>query len=135
MKKTHLVSRWALTLLALVLLCTGQAFADPIGDTVTVNYLYPDINTLFQVLGTGTVTASGFTVQTGPNGAFTYTVFGSEVTLEFVGTGAHFLSASFNGWELLNHTGSPAFSGVTVAFADVPGFDASRITFDALTSG
>ena len=65
-----------------------------------------------------------------PNGGFAYTVFDSKVTLQF-GIQAHFLSASFNGWGLVNDTGSPAFNGVTVAFADVPGFEASRVSFDA----
>ncbi len=117
-------------LVGVLLLCAGQAFADLIGDTVTVDYLYPDISTVFQVLGTGTVTAGGFTVHTGPSGMFNYTVFGSEVALTF-DIGAHFLPASFNGWELINDTGSPAINGVTVGFFDVPGFDDSRVTFDA----
>ena len=97
---------------------------------MTVNYLYPDISTVFQVLGTGTVTAGGFTVNS--FGQHDYTVFPSEITLTNVfGQDVNFLSASFNGYQLVNNTGSPAITGVTVAFSDIAGFSPSDITFNA----
>ena len=51
------------TVLLVLALSGVQAFADLDGANVTVNYIYPDINTVYQVLGTGTVTGSGFTVN------------------------------------------------------------------------
>ena len=65
MKKIELVRGWGLTVVALVLLCPAQAFADLIGDAVTVNYTYPDISTVQHVLGTGAVTPGGFTAYIG----------------------------------------------------------------------
>lgn len=109
----------------------GQAFAGSLdGDTVTVNYLYPDINTVYQVLGTGTVTPAGFT--TNSFGQHNFTVYPSEITLtNVVGQDVNFLSASFNGYQMVNDTGSPAITGVSVAFSDVAGFSASDVSFDA----
>ena len=120
-----------LPLIALVIAgFAGQAFADLIGDTVTINYLFPDINTVFQTLGTGTVTAGGFT--TNSFGQHDFEVFGSEITLTNVfGSDVNFLSGTFNGYQMINDTGTPPITGVTVAFSDVSGFDASRVTFDA----
>src|SRR5215469_14402438 len=59
------IKRLAFVLVAIFMLGSGQAFADLIGNTVTVDYLFPDISTVNQDLGTGTVTAGGFTTATG----------------------------------------------------------------------
>jgi len=121
----------AVSLGAAMLAFGGQAYAGTLdGDNVTVNYLYPDSSTVYQNLGTGTVSAAGFTVNS--FGQHNYTVFPSEITLTNVlGQDVNFLSAAFNGYELIDNTGSPAITGVTVGFSDVAGFDASRVSFDA----
>ena len=109
----------------------GQAFASGLdGDNVTVNYLYPDMSTVYQVLGTGTVTPSGYTVNS--FGQHNYTVFPTDITLtNVVGSDVNFLTATFNGYQLINNSGSPAITGVTVAFSDITGFSASDVTFDS----
>jgi hypothetical protein len=113
-----------------MLLSAAPTFADLIGDNVTVNYLFPNIDTVFQTLGTGTVTAGGFT--TNSFGQHDFTVFGSELDLTNVfGFNVFFLSASFNGYEMINNSGDPAITGVSIALNNVAGFDASRISFDA----
>lgn len=128
MKRTRFL---LLALAASALLAGTQAFANDLtGDNVTVNYLYPDIGTVFQNLGSGNVTASGFTVNS--FGQHNYTVYPAEITLTNVaGFDITFLSASFNGYQLINNSGSPAITGVTVAFSDVAGFTSSDVTWNA----
>jgi len=68
-----------LVLLFLFVLSGLPAFADLDGATVTVNYLYPEINDIFQVLGTGVVTSGGFTVNS--FGQHDFTVFPNDLVL------------------------------------------------------
>jgi hypothetical protein len=119
------------TILAGGLLLSGApAFADLLGDSVTVNYLYPDINSVYTTLGSGTVTAGGFTVNSFSQHDFT--VFGSEIDLSNVNAGdVFFLSSSFNGYQLINNSGGDAITGVSIITNNISGFDASRISFDA----
>ncbi len=44
--------------LLLLFVAATPAFADLAGATVTVNYLYPEQNDIYEVLGTGTVDAA-----------------------------------------------------------------------------
>jgi len=119
-----------LTGLLLVTLCAGTAFADLDGANVTVNYLFPDQNTIFQTLGTGTVTPAGFTVNSFVQHDFT--VFPAELTLTNVfGSDVNFTDASFNGYQVVVNSGGSPITGVTLAFSDVPGFNINRVTFDA----
>ena len=125
------MKRLVLAVCLIVVMLPGvQAFADLNGATVTVNYLFPDINTIFETLGTGTVTGGGFTVNS--FGQHDYTTFPTDITLTNVqGTDVFFLTASFNGYQLIVDSGGSPITGVTIAVNNVPGFDASRITFDA----
>jgi hypothetical protein len=117
-------------LLLLVALAGAQAFADLNGANVTVNYLYPDINTVYQDLGTGTVTGSGFTVNS--FGQHNLTTYPTDITLTNVlGSNVDFTPATFNGYQVFVNSGGSPITGVTIAFNDVVGFDASRISFDA----
>jgi hypothetical protein len=120
----------AVSVAATMVTFAGQALAGTLdGDNVTVNYLYPDIGTIYQTLGTGTVTSAGFTVNS--FGQHNYTVYPSEITLTNVfSSDVYFLSASFNGYELIDNTGSPAITGVSVAFSDIAGFSSSDVSFD-----
>jgi len=124
--------RTVISSLAVVLFVfAGRTFASDLnGNSVTVNYLYPNMSTVYQTLGTGTVTGAGFT--TNSFGQHQFTVFPSEITLTNVlGSDVNFLIGSFNGYQMIDNTGSPAITGVTVAFNDVAGFTASDVSFDA----
>jgi hypothetical protein len=127
----HLVKRITITLclLLLITLAAGSAFADLNNANVTVNYLYPEIYDIYQVLGTGTVTGAGFTVNS--FGYDDYTAYPGEIDLTDVsGSGVYFLPADFNGYGLVVNSGGTPITGVTLLFSDVPGFDLSRVTFD-----
>jgi hypothetical protein len=116
---------------AVLLVFPGHARASDLsGDNVTVNYLYPDVSTVFQALGTGTVTSGGFTVNS--FGQHDLTVYPADITLTNVyGGDVMFLSGSFNGYELIDNTGAPPITGVSIAFNDISGFSSSDISFDA----
>lgn len=123
--KRLLLGVWLICLM----LAGTQAFADLNGATVTVNYLFPTIGTIDQTLGTGTVTGAGFTVNS--FGEHDYTTFPTDITLTNVaGTDVFFLTASFNGYQLIVDSGGTSITGVTIAVNNVPGFNASLITFD-----
>ena len=119
-----------LSLLFLSLFLTAMpAFADLNGATVTVNYLYPEQNDIYEVLGMGTVTSGGFTVNS--FGQHDFTVYPDEITLTNVsGEDIQFTTADFNGYGLVVDSGGTPITGVTIAYNDIAGFDASRITFD-----
>jgi len=113
-----------------VMLAGAQAFADLNGANVTVNYLYPDINTIYETLGTGTVTGAGFT--TNSFGQHDFTTYPTDVTLTNVlGQSVNFLPANFNGYQLVVNSGGSAITGVTIAVNNLAGFGPSLITFDA----
>lgn len=120
-----------LCLLLLFALSASPAFAgDLSGANVTVNYLYPEINDIYQVLGSGTVTGSGFNVNS--FGQHNYTVFPDTITLTNVfGGDVMFTAADFNGYGLVVNSGGSPITGVTVLFSDVSGFDSSRVTWDS----
>jgi len=120
---------WGLVLLTFAAV---SARADLIGQSVEIDYLYPTQADIYQVLGTGTVTGPGYTVNS--FGQHDYTVTGSQITLlNVAGEEVTFLSAIFNGYGLTETGGSPAtITGVTVDSAtDVSGFDSSRVSFDS----
>ncbi len=118
------------SLLLLFVLSGIPAFADLNGANVTVNYLYPEINDIYEVLGTGTVTPGGFTVNS--FGQHDFTVFPGDLTLTNVaGEDINFTSADFNGYGVVVNSGGTAISGVTIGFNDISGFDLTRVTFDA----
>jgi len=126
MRRTALLA----SLLLLFVLSGVPAFADLDGANVTVNYLYPEIDQIYQELGTGVVTSGGFTVNsfgqhdftTYPNDLVLTNVFGGDVT---------FTDADFNGYGLVVNSGGTAISGITLGFNNINGFDLSRVTFDA----
>jgi hypothetical protein len=118
------------SLLLLFVLSGVPAFADLDGANVTVNYLYPEINNIYQVLGTGDVSSGGFTVNS--FGQHDFTVFPNDLVLTNVaGQDINFTSADFNGYGLVVNSGGTAITGVSIAFNNISGFDLSRVTFDA----
>jgi len=125
------VHRFTLKLFLVVLFASIAipAFADLNNADVTVNYLYPEIGDIYQVLGTGTVTDSGFTVNS--FGQHDFTVFPTEFTLtNITDTEINFTAADFNGYQIVVNSGGSPIIGVTLLFSDVDGFDISRVTFD-----
>jgi hypothetical protein len=125
------MKRAALLLCLLAFVLSGlPAFADLDGANVTVNYLYPEINDVFQVLGTGVVTPGGFNVNS--FGQHDFTTFPTDLVLTNVaGENINFTAADFNGYGLVVNSGGSAITGVTIGFNDIDGFDLSRVTFDA----
>jgi hypothetical protein len=116
--------------LLLIALSGVQAFADLTGANVTVNYLFPTITSVFQVLGTGTVTTGGFTVNS--FGQHDLTTFPTDITLTNVlGQDVFFTTATFNGYQVAVNSGGSPITGVTIAVNNVAGFDISRVSFDA----
>src|ERR1051325_7498831 len=92
------------SLLLLFVLSGVPAFADLDGANVTVNYLYPEIDNIYQVLGTGDVNSGGFTVNS--FGQHDFTVFPSDLVLTNVaGQDINFTSADFNGYGLVVNSG------------------------------
>jgi hypothetical protein len=118
------------SLLLLFVLSGIPAFADLNGANVTVNYLYPEINDIYQVLGSGVVTPGGFTVNS--FGQHDFTTFPSDLVLTNVaGENINFTGADFNGYGLVVDSGGTAITGVTIGFNNITGFDLTRVTFDA----
>ncbi len=116
-----------LLLLAFFLLVAGSvAQADILGDTVLIQYRYPDMNTPFGLSATGTVTAGGVSLNLFDNQLVT--VFGNHV--DMVGLhNSYFLTAGFNGVSIQDLTNPAAFTGFSVDPATtVLGFDFSRIS-------
>jgi PEP-CTERM motif len=126
----RLTLKLGLLLLLLLTLTAVPAFADLANANVTVNYLYPEINDVYEVLGTGTVTDSGFTVNS--FGQHDFTVFPDEITLTNVSGGnVNFTAADFNGYGVVVNFGGSPITGVTLEFTDISGFDISRVTWDS----
>jgi uncharacterized protein YjbI with pentapeptide repeats len=118
------------SLLLLFALSAVPAFADLDGANVTVNYLYPEIDQIYQELGTGVVTPGGFTVNS--FGQHDFTTFPTDLVLTNVfGSDVNFTGADFNGYGLVVNSGGTAITGVTLGFNNISGFDLSRVTFDA----
>lgn len=119
-----------LSLLLVVALVSVPVFAGDLnGANVTVNYLYPEQNDIYEVLGTGTVSGTGFTVNS--FGQNNYTVYPTEITLTNVlGENVMFTSADFNGYGLVVNSGGSPITGFTITINNVPGFTSSDVTFN-----
>jgi hypothetical protein len=113
-----------LSLLAATLLFMSAAHASLLGDSIKADYLFPDVSTTYQALGTKTVN---------PDATFYFspylhiTVNGSQIIVDFDGNGSYtWGSASFNGFSLQDLTKS--FGAVTLNSTNMGGFDASKFT-------
>lgn len=121
---------------ALMLVSPIALFADTLlGANVTVEILYPNLSTVFNVFGSGTVTGGGLTLtDTEPSGPFySVTVFPTEVTLTNISGGdISTLPGSFNGLYIHVNSGGSAIAGATLALDNIsPGLSPSDVTFDA----
>jgi hypothetical protein len=99
--------------------------ASILGDTVTVEYLYPNSSTEYGLSASGTVTVSGVTLNLFGNQ--TVTVFGTDV--QMVGLGSYFQTATFNGVSIQDMTNPSAFTSFSVdADTTVSGFTSSDVS-------
>lgn len=122
--------RFGLGLLAaFALLSVGSsARADLSGDTVDVQYLYPNVSTVLQDLGDTVV--SGSTSY----GNVQISITGDLVTVTTASPGVDFQSASFNGFSIADITKNPDIVGVEFlqGSSTVPAsFSTSDITFNS----
>lgn len=84
-----------------------------LGDTVTIEYLYPNSTTLYGLSSTGVVTASGVTLDLFGNQSVTVLPNSVEMQ-EVLSTGSFFQSAAFNGVSVQDLTNPSAFSGFSI---------------------
>ena len=118
--------RYLLAAFLFLLVASSFASAGILGDTVDIQYLYPDMNTQYGLSASGVVTAGGVSLNLFDNQLVT--VFADHVDFTAL-RDSSFLTANFNGVSVQDLTNSSAFSS---AFADaasnVVGFDNTRIS-------
>ena len=122
-----------LTLLAATAIAT--AFSAPAsalltGNSVGIQYIFPDITTVYQDLGSNLVGTDG---PTAFPGYFDFSFTDATATASAFQFGGSWTSTSFNGYRLYDFNNTiAAFTSVTINPAsNMVGLDASRITFDA----
>jgi hypothetical protein len=120
--------RCGLAVLVLSMFAGGVARADIVGDTVVIQYLFPDSGTLFGLSSTGVVTASGVSLNLFGNQQVT--VFGTDVQMVGINAaGSFFQPATFNGVSIQDLTNPSAFTGFSVdAASNVVGFNISDVS-------
>lgn len=122
-----------LLLPVLVLSAVGStaARASILGDTVTIQFLFPDSSTQFGLSATGVVTASGVTLNLFNNQSVT--VFGNDVAM--VGTqpsGSSFAAATFNGVSIQDLTNPNAFTSFSIdPSTDIAGFTSANVSIQS----
>ena len=105
------------------------------GDTVNVDYRYPNLFSVEGPIGTAVVTAAGTTFTYLPlsvpqNRSIYFLVTDNTVTVT-TDYGIFANPAAFNGFGIHNlSAGTPAITGVTLDPSS-PAFDLSRVTFNA----
>jgi hypothetical protein len=118
MKDTKKALRFTMVLPVMAALflsaASGVGMAGSIlGDTVTIQYLYPDSTTLYGLSATGTVTATGVTLNLFANQ--TVTVFGNDVQMVGINSDGSFFSlAAFNGVSIQDISNPTAFTGFSI---------------------
>jgi len=119
-------SRYLLAAFLFLLAASSFASASIIGDTVDIQYLYPNITTQFGLSASGVVTGAGISLN-----LFSLqlvTVYGDHVDITAITT-SFFQSASFNGVSVQDLTNPLAFASASAdaASTDV-GFDNTRVS-------
>ncbi|MEO8122839.1 MAG: PEPxxWA-CTERM sorting domain-containing protein [Burkholderiales bacterium] len=111
-----------------MLAVSGAAQAGFDGNTISADYLYSDIGTVYQALGSAVVGAG---VEFSSFG-ISLDLSDTQITMSRPGE-ITFLPGTFNGWRFYDATDNlPAITGVTVNGATtISGFDNSRVSFDA----
>jgi hypothetical protein len=113
-----------LAVLILSALGSTAARADILGDTVVIQYLYPDSSTQYPLSATGVVTSTGVTLNVFGNQ--NVTVFGTDV--QMVGLQSFFWPVVFNGVSIDDLTNPSAFTAFSIDPAtNIPGFNLSDV--------
>ncbi len=102
------------------------------GQDVRVDYLFDNQSTVYQTLGTQTVTASGVTYNS--FGQTDYLVTPAQIKITDVfGSDILFTPATFNGISATESGSTPSMiTGVSIdAATNLTGFDTSRISFNS----
>lgn len=122
-----------LTLLAATAIATvfsAPASALLVGNSVGIQYLFPDITTVYEDLGSNLVGTDGPTPFTG---YFDFSFTDATATASAFQFASSWTTTSFNGFRLYDLNGTiDAISSVTInPVSNMAGLNASRITFDA----
>lgn len=119
---------FGLVALAFSVFASSAARADIIGDTVVIQYLFPDSGTQFGLSATGIVTSSGVSLNLFSNQLVT--VFGNNVQMIGIrDPSSSFQPGAFNGVSIQDLTNPSAFTGFSVDPAsNVVGFNASNVS-------
>ncbi len=120
--------RFALVLLVLGVMPNAAAMADILGDTVLIQFLFPDSSTQFGLSATGAVTAGGLTLNLFDNQHVI--VFPNNI--EMIGVRdptSSFQPAAFNGVSVQDLTNPSAFTGFSIdPVSNVVGFSISDVS-------
>ena len=118
--------RYLVAAVLFLLVASGLASAGILGDTVQIEYLYPDINTQYGLSTTGVVTGAGLSLNL--FNLQLVTAYDNYVDIGAL-TNSFWETASFNGVSIQDLTNPSAF---TSAWADSSstdvGFDSSRVS-------
>jgi PEP-CTERM motif len=127
-RKAPLGLKLFLAVLVLSVLGSTAARADIIGDTVVIQYLYPNSSTEFGLSATGVVTSTGVTLNLFSNQSIT--VFGGDVQMVGVrDPSSSFVGATFNGVSIQDLTNPSAFTTFSIDPATtIPGFNLSDVS-------
>ncbi len=115
---------------ALATAVAAPASAGLVGQTIGIEYIFPDITTVYQDLGSNLVGTDGPTTFPG---YFDFSFTDSSVITSNFQFASNWTVTDFNGFHLYDFNGTaPAFTSVTInSLSNMAGLDASRITFDA----
>jgi PEP-CTERM motif len=127
-RRARLGLKLFLAVLVLSVLGSTAARADIIGDTVVIQYLFPNSSTQFGLSATGVVTSTGITLNL--FGHQTVTVFGGDVQMVGVrDPSSFFVTAAFNGVSIQDLTNPSAFTTFSIDPATtIPGFNLSDVS-------
>jgi hypothetical protein len=116
--------------LALSVAAWMPAHAGLVGDTVTVNYDFPNVGTVFFPGGTQVIAPGGTTFPLA-GGLLPVTVSDTTIVITFVNgiTFSNDPSKSFDG--LVINDALPDITSATLASTNIPGFTTADVTFDS----
>ncbi|GGD98290.1 hypothetical protein GCM10011529_00410 [Polymorphobacter glacialis] len=113
---------------ALALVATPAAAATLLGQTVGIQYIFPNTTTVYSDLGTNLVGTDG---PTDGIGYFDLSFSDTSITADFKSE-ATWSGADFNGFRVYDvNDAITAITSVSLLSTNMVGLDLSRITFDA----
>jgi hypothetical protein len=110
--------------------CPASA-ATLVGNRVGIQYIFPDLGTVYESLPANLVGTSGPTTGVA-GGIFSLSFTDSSVTASAFQFPSSWTSSSFNGFRLYDIDGTiAAFTGVTLGATNMAGLTNANISFDA----